>query len=276
MTVRPRAFNLPAVTALALLVAFLAVVQCSLAARPKAAARPAGPRKQIYEASHTVQTSESLGASGVAAYVVSSMGTNRGFLIKDLSGGGLARSAGMSEGDVVLSLDGHIVQSANDVDRALSGIERGSVRVMFVHVGDAGLQLYNAPVAFTYTGPAIGAVAPAGSGVSGASTRESTMHAAAAKGTVEFLPSAETYAIELINKDRQMNGGHRALPANGTLAQMARSQAEDIIKRNFFSHTNPDGMGPEQRAAKFGISSGVYENIAYEVCSNGKTPAQMV
>ncbi len=130
----------------------------SSATKKAKAKQPAGPRKQIFEASHSILHSDLLNADGVAAYVVSTMGTNRGFLIKELSGG-LANNIGMSEGDVVMSFDSHVVQDARDVDRVLGRIPTGNVKVMFVHPGDAGLQLYNGSFRYTNVAPTTSTVA---------------------------------------------------------------------------------------------------------------------
>lgn len=50
---------------------------------------------------------------------------------------------------------------------------------------------------------------------------------------------------------------------HGALRNSARGHSRDMANRNFFDHTNPEGMGPGQRARGAGFSSSfVGENIA--------------
>ncbi|MFX4782010.1 CAP domain-containing protein, partial [Acinetobacter baumannii] len=48
------------------------------------------------------------------------------------------------------------------------------------------------------------------------------------------------------------------------LSQLARDFAQDMQKRDFFAHTNPDGLSAQQRARKAGIVPGVYENLGWQ------------
>lgn len=233
----------------------------------KSVVKPAPPRKQIFEASKTIEHSQRLNADGVAAYIQSTMGTNRGFLIKDLSGG-LANDIGMSTGDVVMSFDGHVVQDARDVDRVLGRIASGNVKVMFVHPADTGLQLYNG--SFKYTNAALtqSSVAQA----SGSHERSNQPKAAGNRNELQLLSSVESYVIELINRDRYANGVSGSLHSNAVLTELARQHATDMLKRGFFAHVNPDGVDPQGRARNAGVRMGVYENIAYET-DNGSPPS---
>lgn len=234
----------------------------SSATKKAKAKQPAGPRKQIFEASHSILHSDLLNADGVAAYVVSTMGTNRGFLIKELSGG-LANNIGMSEGDVVMSFDSHVVQDARDVDRVLGRIPSGNVKVMFVHPGDAGLQLYNGSFRYTNVAPTTSTVAQSIGAHSGGSKSSS----AGGGDQASPVSSVESYMVELINADRRNNGGLKPIHSNSALTSIARAHATDMLKRNFFAHVNPDGLSPQDRARNAGISGGVYENIAFETVS---------
>jgi uncharacterized protein YkwD len=55
--------------------------------------------------------------------------------------------------------------------------------------------------------------------------------------------------------------GCAALAADGGLAGVARAHSEDMRDRGFFSHDNPDGLDPFQRAERAGLSARA-ENIA--------------
>lgn len=74
---------------------------------------------------------------------------------------------------------------------------------------------------------------------------------------------AEKQLFELVNIDRAKL--HQPpLKYSPRLSDMARAHAKDMMKRNFFSHTNKDGLDAQARAAKMNIGAGVYENIAYQ------------
>ena len=219
------------------------------------AARPRGPAKQIYELSSREESSDCLKASGVAAYVVSANGTNRGLLLKSVENG-FASNMGMQQGDVLLSVNNRVIQTGRDADRVLESTPAGPARVMFVHPSDSGLQLYNAQVNLPKFSSSSGTQV-ASSSSSGSSTQ------ARSKDESSSFAACERYMIELINHDRSAHGSP-AVQENSTLSSLARAYAHDMAARGFFAHTDPDGNDPNVRAAKAGIKSGVSENLAYQ------------
>jgi uncharacterized protein YkwD len=56
----------------------------------------------------------------------------------------------------------------------------------------------------------------------------------------------ESRVHALVNGERQ---SHKlpVLPSNEKLAEVARAHSRDMVRRNFFSHVNPDGQEPRQR-----------------------------
>ena len=73
----------------------------------------------------------------------------------------------------------------------------------------------------------------------------------------------EREVLELVNKVRAENG-LGALTWAEDVARVARAHSSDMINRNFFSHTNPDGLSPFDRLKNNGISyRTAAENIAY-------------
>jgi hypothetical protein len=105
------------------------------------------------------------------------------------------------------------------------------------------------------------------------------------------LNAEEQYLVELINRARldpvaeqTISGDVLARASNsepdeplavlGSLAEAARGHSQDMIDRDFFSHTNPDGQGPTARAAEEGYSGGVGENIAYYTTGRAVTDSQ--
>ncbi|HLM05075.1 MAG TPA: CAP domain-containing protein [Blastococcus sp.] len=71
-------------------------------------------------------------------------------------------------------------------------------------------------------------------------------------------PEAEVLA--LVNQERAA-AGCGALAADGALAAVARNHSADMRDRDFFDHTNPDGLDPLERAAAARLDARA-ENIA--------------
>lgn len=68
--------------------------------------------------------------------------------------------------------------------------------------------------------------------------------------------------VELVNAHRRSRNCP-ALAWASKVADVANAHAADMARRNFFSHTNPDGLTPFQRLARAGIKySRAAENIA--------------
>lgn len=73
-----------------------------------------------------------------------------------------------------------------------------------------------------------------------------------------------TVAAQLVNhlNGRRMGDGCPALKLDNRLSRAAQGHASDMVRRHFFRHTNPDGLGPADRAAQQGWSGTVGEDIA--------------
>jgi hypothetical protein len=63
------------------------------------------------------------------------------------------------------------------------------------------------------------------------------------------LPDVERAVLALTNAERTRHG-LSPLQHEETLGAIARSHSADMLRRNFFDHTNPDGDGPGDRIAK--------------------------
>lgn len=73
----------------------------------------------------------------------------------------------------------------------------------------------------------------------------------------------EQEVLSIVNQERAARGLN-ALTWAEDLANVARAHSSDMISRNFFSHTNPDGQSPFDRLKSNGISyRAAAENIAY-------------
>lgn len=69
--------------------------------------------------------------------------------------------------------------------------------------------------------------------------------------------------VEIMNDHRDSVGCAR-LTWNHDVAQVAQEHSEDMVDRDYFDHTNPDGESPFDRLQNAGIQySGAAENIAW-------------
>jgi len=100
---------------------------------------------QVFTRGKGSEHSKALRLEGTPAYVMSAKGTAYGVLINKVDGAGLLGKVGISVGDIILKLNGHTVETANQIDRVY-GNSDSTVTVSFVHMGDTGLLLYNAPL----------------------------------------------------------------------------------------------------------------------------------
>ncbi|MFI1729867.1 CAP domain-containing protein [Streptomyces acidicola] len=72
---------------------------------------------------------------------------------------------------------------------------------------------------------------------------------------------AEAEVLRLVNEERQ-KAGCSPVAANSALSDLASAFSQDMAKRGFFEHTDPDGESPWDRAAALGITDLGGENIA--------------
>ncbi len=75
-------------------------------------------------------------------------------------------------------------------------------------------------------------------------------------------PSPEALVLNLVNLERA-RAGCRPVTADTRLAAAARGHSADMARRDFFDHTNPDGLDPGRRITVAGYRWSTYgENIA--------------
>lgn len=81
---------------------------------------------------------------------------------------------------------------------------------------------------------------------------------------VYSLPEMQFFALQLVNRDRALNG-QRALTLDTLLNAAAQKHAEDMLKRDYFAHDTPEGQTPRDRFLALGGSPyvGTGENISF-------------
>ena len=82
------------------------------------------------------------------------------------------------------------------------------------------------------------------------------------------LPELRHQAILLVNRDRMING-LSPLVEDPLITLTAQKHADDMEKRNFYAHVNPDGQAPTERYRANGGIGGIGEKINYY--SRGQT-----
>ncbi len=89
----------------------------------------------------------------------------------------------------------------------------------------------------------------------------------------QSVAQLEKHLFELVNKDRTASGV-APVKLSPELSRMAREHAQDMMKKEYFSHTSPEGLGTQQRAVRLKIRCPIFENLGDQ---SGPEPAvQMV
>lgn len=115
-------------------------------------------------------------------------------------------------------------------------------------------------------------VSAASTSTASATTSKTTTTTTSTPASNAGMAATEKTALNLLNADRAANG-LKALKLNSQLTVLGENYAQDMINRNFFSHTNPEGLSPFDRMKQAGISySYAGENIA--INSNVTTAEQ--
>ena len=94
-------------------------------------------------------------------------------------------------------------------------------------------------------------------------TRASATAQAAARAPTSRTPveDLELRVFELTNQ-RRTSSGLRRLRPDADLSLAARTHSEDMLRRRFFAHVNPDKLGPADRLRRIsGATRPVGENI---------------
>ncbi len=88
----------------------------------------------------------------------------------------------------------------------------------------------------------------------------------------DTVAAYEQEVFDLVNQIRAENG-LEPFAYNETLAGTARAHSQDMIDRNFFSHTNPDGEDPFDRMRDNGLS---FSMAAENIAAGQRTPEEVV
>jgi uncharacterized protein YkwD len=74
--------------------------------------------------------------------------------------------------------------------------------------------------------------------------------------------AAEQGILDAINTERAANGLN-PLTMSDSLSAIAREHAQDMVNRQYFNHTTPDGQGPYQRLLAAGVGFAAYGETSH-------------
>ncbi|MBU6454586.1 MAG: hypothetical protein KGS72_22645 [Cyanobacteria bacterium REEB67] len=222
----------------------------------------ATPKQRIYSLSQNQQDSQILKVWGVPACVMMNGGERpRGLYITGFTGDGLGRDLNLAVGDVLLSLNGKVLLDARQADDILIHTRSGRLKAVVARAGSsaAGVTVFTPSV--QYSANVLNQTYGAGSGTYGPGSSAVAVREKVDSLTISAL---EDYMFSLVNQDRAANGGLPALQHSSALSALARKYADDMAKRKFFAHNDPDGNQPKDRARLAGIHESVWENLAMQ------------
>jgi len=218
----------------------------------------------IFSLSQQQQNSEILKVWGVPACVLMRGEKPRGLYITGFTGSGLGNELGLEVGDVLLSLNGHVLIDAKQADNLLAHTKSGQLKAVIARssAGAGGITLLSPTVNYVCSAINQSYISAGNGGYSSASGSSSSSK----KEEVDqaSIVALEDYMLALVNQDRAQNGSLPPLSKSTKLGALARSYAEDMKKRNYFGHTDPEGLDPVGRARKVGITASIWENLANE------------
>ena len=90
--------------------------------------------------------------------------------------------------------------------------------------------------------------------------------------TLIKTPTFAEQVLELVNIERNQHG-FSPLLWDDRLAAVAQAHSVDMVERNFFDHTNPDGLSPFDRMKNAGIN---YWYAAENIAAGQRTPEAVI
>ncbi len=101
-----------------------------------------------------------------------------------------------------------------------------------------------------------------------APTTTTTTKAPATTTSTAGLTAAEQQMLNLVNQERSKNG-LRPLQADLQLTKLARMKSQDMINKNYFSHTSPTYGSPFDMMKTYGVT---YKTAGENIAGNSSVP----
>lgn len=94
-------------------------------------------------------------------------------------------------------------------------------------------------------------------------------HSGAARSSLEHPKELEQRVFQFTNEARRKNG-LPALEPDQTLMTLARAKSDDMIKRHYFSHPDPEGKTIKEHYAEVKPTRGGMVGLGENICIGGK------
>lgn len=235
----------------------VALVALNFSAPPESKAKaPLTRQPLISAASNRAKIIDMVGATGFAATGHLNETRVKGTCFTKVQPTGLAHDFGMVSGDLLLTINNKVADSPEATQSLIAEFSGVNTTVRFARKEGNALVVHESPqywVIPVTNGPMISS--PGSDDVTSYGT---VTHAPRQTVTAEEL---EDLMTQMVNNARSMNGGLPRLKKSKLLSDMARAYAEDMAKRDFFGHKNPEGLGMVQRGTALGITNHLAENL---------------
>ena len=244
--------------------ALLALLVFSFIAISLQEAKAGKSPQPIYGLSNAQTVSKALGAWGVPAAVLIQGKRVRGFYVTGLTGSGIANDLGLSPRDVLLTLDGKGLDSGPAADFILQKRNAGNLKASIARQRGSKISTINCLVSFQgYTPQVIKPKVRMSGEAPPQEEEELVVGDDIADRPKPNIDALEDHMLQLINRDRN-TCGLPPVAKSTSLSRLARAYAEDMAKRGFFDHRDPEGRMPMDRVREAGIAAGVWENIGWQ------------
>lgn len=239
---------------------------------PLLAAAPAGATKDrlVYAVSKKEMYMPVLGAKGFAAVGYINGEQVKGTYLSLVQGLGPGHDCGLVTGDLLLRIDNRVTESPAITQQIVT--EYSGIKTTVKYARRKGNVLELKETSAYWTIPSANSSTMPSAGFDATQSFGAVTHAKHEDTKTEDL---ENFMIEIVNNDRTMNGDAPKLRKSDSLTEMARAYADDMVKRKFFSHKDPDGKDMFARGTTFGITGSLAENIS-TVKSKTVQPRELV
>lgn len=93
-------------------------------------------------------------------------------------------------------------------------------------------------------------------------------HSGSGSGGIAHPKALERQVFQLTNEARRKHG-LSPLDPDQTLMTLARKKSDDMIKRHYFSHTDPEGKTIRDKYAEEGPAAGKMAGVGENICVSG-------
>lgn len=244
----------------------------SAMAQMKAIAAPSDATKSrlVYGVSNKEIYMPVLGAKGFAAIGYIKGEQVKGTYLSLVKGLGPGHDCGLVTGDLLIMIDNRVTESPAITQQIVT--EYSGIKTTVKYARKKGSELELKETSAYWTIPSANSSTMPSAGFDETQSFGAVTHATHEDTKTEDL---EDFMIEIVNNDRAMNGDAPGLRKSDSLTEMARAYANEMVKRKFFSHKDPDGRDMFARGTTFGITGSLAENIA-TVKSKTVQPRELV